>query len=237
MTSRHTPYHMLVEAFGESGCAICGLIEQSTRRYLDVLIHENVNDPDFRAQLRAAGGFCNTHAWWLVTKTHGAALGSSIMFRDILSTLNDQLKATTGKSRSLPFGGRQRWAKRLVSRQAESHHELASGCPACGLRRREESVFLGVFLDHCQEQDFLATYGASSGLCFPHFYNVLKHAGGAVDLSSVVEIHARIVDDLVAELDEFQRKSDYRFTAEAPGSEIDAWRRAIELATGKVDAR
>lgn len=234
MTSRHTPYHMLVEAVGQRGCAICSLVEQSTKRYLDMLIHENVNDLEFRAKLRDSGGFCNTHAWWLVTKTHGAALGSSIMFRDILSTLNHRLNSGNGRQGSFKLAGR---IKRMLPRHGGQQTELESGCLVCGLRRREESVYLGVFMSHCQESDFLNAYGASSGLCFPHFHAALDRTDGARDLSPLIATHASIVDGLLAELDEFQRKTDYRFASEAPGSETDAWQRAIELATGKQGAR
>lgn len=62
MPDRHAPYHMLLEAFTLDGCPICTLIERNVVRYLDMLIHENVNDIDFRNELRQAGGFCNRHA-------------------------------------------------------------------------------------------------------------------------------------------------------------------------------
>ena len=92
MAFRHTPYHMLVEALAQRGCPICAIVHEETLQYLDMLIHEHVNDLDFRADLRQAGGFCNTHGWWLHSRVHGAALGATIMYRDVVHTMRERLK-------------------------------------------------------------------------------------------------------------------------------------------------
>ena len=223
MAFRHTPYHMLIEAFSSPGCPVCRIVQDEVFRSLDHLIHENVNDLEFRDTLRRAGGFCNTHAWWLVKRMKNAALGATIMYRDVLNTRREELARQQSGSGGL-FGARKR--------QAGVSDVDVPDCPACQTRARIEAPFISTFISHTSESRFVESYGASAGLCLLHLNMVLAGSRDTRATAAVLEAHDTIIGRLIVELDEFQRKSDYRFQDETIGAEADAWQRAIELVDG-----
>jgi hypothetical protein len=234
MAARHAPYHLLLEAFEGPGCPVCTIVERHVLRYLDMLLYEHVNDIPMREELRRVGGFCNAHAWWLVTHMRGAALGSAIIYRDILHALRERM-ATSGGGPILP-GSRHRRVRSPFGRpsaQADPHPQ----CPACAVRLREEEAFLGAILAHSGEWKFMEKYTASHGLCFVHLDQALAMNRDSQAAQRLLEAHAPIVDRLIAELDEFQRKNDYRFRDGPLGEEATSWMRAIEMVCGKDGAR
>ncbi|HEY8286623.1 MAG TPA: DUF6062 family protein [Chloroflexota bacterium] len=230
MAERHTAYHQLMEAFAKPGCPVCRIVEEALLRYLDMLIHENVNDIPFRDELRQAGGFCCDHAWWLVDRVRGAALGTAIMYRDVLHSL-DQRLALAVTSGTLSTGRRRRGLTTLLGGRA------GQSCPMCLVREREESAYLGTFADHCSEWRFLEGYESSAGLCFGHLEVALAGRRDHETARSLVTSHRKIVARMLHELDEFQRKTDYRFHDEAIGAEGDSWQRAVELVNGRPGVR
>ena len=226
MAERHIAYYMLVEAFSERGCPICRIVEAALLRYLDLLIHENVNDVQFRAELREAGGFCVDHGWWLVDRVRGAALGTAIMYRDVLHALDLRLAGGSAGKSILPAGRRRGGSTWRVGR---TDH----GCPLCGVRRREDEAFVGTFADHCDGQGFVAGYEASAGLCFGHLDRVLIAMRDMDAARSLIAAHRKIAGRMLGQLDEFQRKTDYRFSHEQMTDEADSWQRAVELNNGR----
>lgn len=224
MAERHTAYFMLTEAFAQPGCPVCRIIEAALLRYLDLLIHENVNDLPFRDELRLAGGFCTNHAWWLVDKMRGAALGTAIMYRDVLHSLDQRLA---------PPGGGLFTAPRRRRPRAGVAGRGGNGCPVCVVRRREDEAFVGTFADHAMEWRFLESYEQSAGLCFGHLDLVLAGLRDPEGKRSLVASHRKIVARILEELDEFQRKNDYRFHDEPIGAEGTSWQRAVELVNGR----
>jgi hypothetical protein len=74
-------------------------------------------------------------------------------------------------------------------------------------------------------------------VCLIHLDQTLVAARDAGRLRRLLQKHEAIVSRLIGELDEFQRKSDYRFRGEPIGDEADAWPRAIELVDGKDGLR
>ncbi|MER3404342.1 MAG: hypothetical protein C4289_03540, partial [Chloroflexota bacterium] len=99
--SRHSLYFDLLDAFGEPGCALCRLATRSTARFLDVLSYENVNDYEVREWLRQARGFCTVHAWqWADDVRDG--LGTAIIYRDVLHSVQADARAAAGLFSGLP---------------------------------------------------------------------------------------------------------------------------------------
>jgi hypothetical protein len=236
MSFRHTPYHMLLEAFAGTGCPICEVVDMEVLRYLDQLLHAHVNDLDFRAELRASMGFCPTHAWWLVRRCQGAALGATVMYRDVLNQARRRLSEATGRGSVLSHTHRFPLA-RLLSTRTAPHPELYRGCPACQIRDRVEGAFVSTLISHAHDERFLDRYAESNGICLIHLEQTITAAHGTRTLQRLLDKHAAIMDRLLAELDEFQRKADYRFQAETVGDEGDAWQRAITLLAGKDRTR
>lgn len=225
---------MLLEALGQGGCPVCTIVQEEVLHYLDMLIHEHVNDLDFRAELRQAGGFCNTHAWWLYARMQGAALGATIMYRDVLHTARERLAQVAASGGTVLQTPRRRGLGRLgSSTPAQSNPHPA--CPACQVRARIEATFVSTLINNAKDGPFLDRYGTSDGVCLIHLDQALARGHGA--LRELLRKHAAIMDRLIAELDEFQRKADYRFHDEPIGQEADAWQRAIELVDGKDGIR
>jgi hypothetical protein len=220
---------MLLEAFTLDGCPICTLIERNVLRYLDMLIHENVNDIDFRSELRQAGGFCNRHAWLFITTVRGAAIGAAIMYRDILNTYRQRLQLSTVSPKGLgPLRRRP-----AVTIPVQGLRTADTDCPACQIAQRDESLFIGAFATHCVEWRFIEGYEASNGLCRPHFEKALSRCPSPNAAQSLLDCQVKLISRVVDDLDRFLQKSDYRAVEEPTSLEARSWQRAIELATGK----
>ena len=96
---------------------------------------------------------------------------------------------------------------------------------------------MSTLLSHAADERFLDRYEASDGVCLIHLDQVLLTVKDTASIRRLLETHLLIMQRLIDELDEFQRKSDYRFHDEAIGAEADAWQRAIELIDGKDGIR
>ncbi len=223
---KHLEYHHLVEAMHQGGCPVCFLLARNADQYMSSLLYESVNDPGVRKRLREMSGFCNRHAWSL--KKHGDGLGQSIIYEDLLSTmrawLNDQRGFIKGPNRSRGGGGsgRGRRASRKVS----------DTCPVCTMLARAEERIISTFIQHFDDEEFARTYKESFGLCIPHLLSVMGR--GDLPAEHLLEIESGNLESLIAELKEFQRKNDYRFSGEGFGAERDSWIRAIEKMVGRT---
>ena len=65
MTNKDVIQYNLAEALAGATCPVCRCIAEATRRFLDNLMYEFVNDNQTRDRLRATKGFCREHAWTL----------------------------------------------------------------------------------------------------------------------------------------------------------------------------
>ena len=237
MSFRHTPYHMLLEALSGQGCPICAVVDEEVVRFLDQLLHENVNDLEFRDHLRSALGFCPTHAWWLAGRFHGAALGATIMYRDVVHAARQRIESIARSGGSLTSQSRR---QALFGRLADGGNRettIHADCPACKVRTRVEGAFVSTLLDHSRDDRFLEQYAESPGVCLIHLDQAIHASRPVSACKRLLETHMGIMDRLLIELDEFQRKADYRFQDEIIGAEGDAWKRALSLVDGKEATR
>ena len=79
-------------------------------------------------------------------------------------------------------------------------------------------------------------YEASDGLCLPHFRDVLAQPAPGPAPALLVAAQGAIWSRLDGELEEFLRKSDYRFQKEPFGAERDSWQRAVSAVSGQLPA-
>ncbi|HWE61458.1 MAG TPA: DUF6062 family protein [Chloroflexota bacterium] len=237
MAFRHTPYHMLIEALGQDGCPICTLVHEEVLHYLHMLLHEHVNDLDVRAELRQVGGFCNTHGWWLHTRVQGGALGATIMYRDVLNSARTRIEQIATSGGTVLNTPRRRRGLGPFAAGPLAQVDPHTGCPACQVRARGEETFVGTLIANATDERFLDRYERSAGVCLIHLDQVLVTVRDVASVRRLLQKQAGIMQRLIGELDEFQRKSDYRFHGEPIDAEADAWLRAIELIDGKEGAR
>ena len=147
---KHINFFELQKASEKSGCPLCRIVNDRAERYIDNMLFEHVSDRVFRAQHRAAGGFCSFHSRNMVSFRDGLAV--AIMGRDIL------------EDRIASFEKRRPWRPR-------------GKCPICLERDRIEEEYLS-FLADCsgnsgEENELRSVFTASEGLCAPHYAALL----------------------------------------------------------------
>ncbi len=79
------PRSDLHDAYHSQRCPVCLLLERSERRYIDITLYEHVTDVRWRAEVRAARGFCVLHTQH-VLEVGRSALGASLVAADIIKT-------------------------------------------------------------------------------------------------------------------------------------------------------
>jgi hypothetical protein len=232
MSDRTSLYFDLLDAFVEPDCPVCRLGLRVVKRYLDSLSYEYVNDPGERAQLRAARGFCNRHAWQWWDEQYDR-MGAAIIYLDVLTTVGRLLEkaqpAEAGRPRG-PVAGALRLGGNGEAGAAGGL--LPEGlCPACREQAASESRLLDTLLGHLSEPDFRAAYVASSGLCLPHLVGALGRGRGATAADLLVIERERLAG-LRAELEEYLRKKRHENRHEPRGAEQTAPRRAVLATAG-----
>jgi hypothetical protein len=216
-------------------------------RYLDILIYENVNDPQTRDAVVAARGYCNGHSWQL-RATSGAAFGTALMYRDVLQHVAEEIgRQLPGAHRDLFATGRNDGGllKRLATLTGRSDSDGQGrgitdphlACPACRVRERYERIYLGVLLDHLGAEEFTRALQSAGGLCLVHLDRARVTTRNMRALERLSEVQNACMQSLLEELSEFIRKHDYRFTGEGMGEEGTSWIRAIEMVAGKQGIR
>ena len=225
---RHAGEHDLIAAFAMAGCPVCRLASESVDAYLTAVCYEQVNDLDLRAQLRAAGGFCRPHAHRFLRQRLGQ-LASAIVYRDVLNTARGRV---TGHQ---PARGGSFLGGLLGSRGGRKG--IATGgapnCPACAALAEAEERYVGTLVSRITRPEVLAKYRAGEGLCLPHLDRALEGDGEAARL--LAEAAVEKLGTLVAELDEYIRKHDYRFQDETLAGSEDLPSRAIWRAVGRAE--
>ncbi|MBM3127008.1 MAG: hypothetical protein FJ009_00050 [Chloroflexi bacterium] len=225
MHSRDSTRWDLEHALSQEGCAICRLTQKAIARFVDGLLYESVNDPGIRRRAAQALGFCHRHAWQM-RAVHGSALGMAFLNRDALNQWQAQLEQV-----QKPRGRGVGQISKFVHHAAHANRAKEK-CLVCERENEIEQRDLKVLIESLAEGDFCAKFRASAGLCRPHFAQACDAAARVETLDALIEMQIEINARLVAELDEFIRKNDYRFMAEGFGAEGDAWMRAIERLAG-----
>lgn len=233
MSKPHIPQRDLEDAMAEGGCPVCRLAERTVCRYLTSLLRERVTDVDERGRLRAARGLCNLHAWQL--QEGGGALGQALIYRDLVHTLATALVEGAGAGDGAGQGliARLRGSARGRALRLADRLRADARCPACAEREETEQLAIGGLLEYLERADFISHYRAADGLCLEHFLAALDGVREEATLGELVAVQLRAHSALRAELDEFIRKHDHRFSDEPIGAEADAWIRAIARVAGE----
>jgi hypothetical protein len=201
-------YDSLLLACRQPGCPLCRVSHDVEYRYLDQFFYSQVNDYDSRVRFRASTGFCPPHADIALNELAGKSLGVAILYEDLLRIAQESLE----KGQNLA---------------------MAKGkCPACQLHDETNGYLLTDLERYILQPDLQSALQSCAGLCFQHYSLAYDRLRGD-KRRQLVAIQLQAVQSLRAELAEFIRKNDYRFQGEGFGSERDAWRRVVELVTGK----
>lgn len=215
---KHLPYYVVLDALKQSqGCFLCNLEAQSLDNYFETLLYEHVNDPDVRKSLKTSAGYCNRHACRLLRR--GDSFGTSILYLDHIDRFLDELESLTVSVKRGEKKKRETWRDHV-------------GCPACSFQLENRRRHIEVFTEWFDESEMLDAFYKSKGICVPHFFEVyffLTKKEKREELCSVVREKYK---ELRNDLQELQRKNNWRFSREAVGKERDSWRRAVDFVAG-----
>jgi hypothetical protein len=229
-------YFDLRDAMGQSGCPVCRLKTDSADRFVDTLLWESVNDPEKRARIRRALGFCYEHFWLLARAS--ASLGVAIIANDVLKNVLRTLEG--GAFQPLPAVSLRRVQEAVDSKQPSAATsdlvaklEPEEPCSACVWADKMEAIYVSTLVRSLAEPDGMrADYEESDGLCLPHFRQALARARKRSTFEVLVTAQRVVWGRLVGHLDESISKSDYRRQGEAWGDEAGAWLRGIAALAG-----
>jgi len=202
---RHMPFFHVLDAARQPGCVLCRLISTRTRRHIESVLYESVNDTGFRDRWRAARGFCHHHSWILAEFMDG--LGTAILYEDVINHYGERL-LTEGAGR---------------------------GCPLCKAEAVDLDDRIAVIEQSWDDDELRGAIEAGDGLCGPHLRTVLRKARRADMRETFLKVSAAQLKQLAVELRQQIDSSDYRHTPPTDERIKYAWRRAIEQLVGCRD--
>ena len=108
-------------------------------------------------------------------------------------------------------------------------------CPACRQDRATRERLVHTLAEWAHDPEMRTALEASPGLCVPHLALAVEAIEESAVRDAVVALHIGKYKALAAELAEYSRKNDYRFSGEGFGKEKDSWIRAVKMMTGEKD--
>jgi Family of unknown function (DUF6062) len=220
-------YFRLAEACQRPGCPVCRCVNDDSRRHLQALIDEHVNDPDTRRRMRAAWGLCNWHTWMLRTIPI-AKTGSAIIYEDVL-------RVAVRRVEKLKDRPRFTWFRKLIAptrpRLVERYMNRAH-CPVCLASRDAELRYVDTAVDFAEDSHFALMYAESAGLCIPHIVHAIHRCSARPELGRLLQETTRKWRELCRNLEGFVRKHEYRHAEPISEAETSACEAAFEMLAG-----
>ncbi len=215
----------LREAMSEWGCPLCRLAARAEKAYIDSLNYERVLDLKTRDALKASRGLCATHSrQW--QNLQGSALSVAIVYR---VAVLDLLRDTDPTAAKRGFLRQDRGPGQMAQTLASS-----GVCLACEQGTAAAQRFADVLLKDVVAVETQTRLRECGGLCLPHLRMALLRPGAGKTYKWLLEVQRAAWQTLMAEMEEFIRKNDYRFRHEKTSdAEADSWIRAIDVLVGR----
>ena len=207
----------------QEGCPICHYGREAGRKYLDGVMYESVNDFGLRQRLVENMGFCAFHSQEILTFP-GAKLGAAIIEQAMLKEALRRIDGASPARSSLFSRGNKGAHVSLVPDR--------STCPACLHEQGAEQRAIEELLAHWDDI-WAGLLEKAGGMCFNHLMQALRLAPKSTG-QTLKNMHEHLWQEIIAQLDEFIRKQDYRFRDEEISEEEgSASRRTIAILTGE----
>jgi hypothetical protein len=218
----------LAEALVRDGCPLCGLRENTARRYLESILWERSTDRGFRARLGTGRGFCAAHtreALAVDRRQGGGPLGASILFGYIV---RDRLAELEGLSVTARRG----------SGRALEEAAAPADCPVCAEVAKVERSSTIRLLDRIADPAWAVAL-SDARLCLRDLLGIWTVANDrrAAEWPAVAEAQLRRVAELLARLEGFTAHSAYHLRAEMTDAERAAADDAVRFLAGSKDQR
>ncbi len=235
MNDRYLAYFDLLEAFQRPGCPVCRCVAAASRRHLETLGYEHVNDPELRRRLRASWGLCNWHTW-ILADLPGSPFAAAVIHEDLLRAAGHRT-AALGARASRAAAGACRWLGRLVGARRPPAlvrlYRRRPPCPACVEAARVEARAVDALAVFAGELAFQRAYEESDGLCVPHTVQAVERAAGRPEAETLARLTVRRWEVLRRRVERFVAKHDHRNTEPFSDDEVGAWRRALATIAGE----
>lgn len=231
-TRKGRSYFKLLDALQEPGCPLCGLVVRDGLSYLDSMMYERIMDVPTRMELMDSFGLCSWHTWQLsrLPQISSPDLGYAILASDLLGKFHRLAATVPGRSgRRLKgvFGKKRGGIGSRIKRQS---------CPACAHVARFESYHMRQLLDQFLDEEVSKRYGASQGICLPHFFMAEGEFSAHPNFNKLRESQAAMAKALRDTLERYIDKHDYRKREKFTPAEAKAGRAAMEFLCGKPGA-
>lgn len=206
-------YHDLLKLLKSEHCSVCSIISRSLRHYTATVFVEEATSGTFRTMMKEHLGYCRKHCAYIEEiiprELHG--MGVALVYDDILSGVKETLR---------------REPLQPVPQQ--------KNCSLCELEDELQSYAIQLLADYCTDHEFQRAYSASSGVCFPHLLLLCEKLSGS-GMEYLLAEHDKKLLTLRNQLEEFQRKNNYRFRHEPmTAAEKTSWKRAVTFMVGEV---
>ncbi len=224
---KHIAFFKLMDAVSSGQCPVCHQLHVRLQHYFETLLYENVNNREFRAELRAAGGFCSTHAHQLAQYKDGLAL--AVIHLELIQAAHRGMSAPPARS---PLAASALSARRGRRKTAASDGQ----CPACRVAQQQTESTLQRITRYADDPQFLAAYTDSAGLCVPH-YRLLQQADAPLP-DQLVDHQQRILERLAEQTSRFIDAENASSKHRQPLSrhERTVWKQIIDCYYGKSGA-
>ena len=194
-------------------CPLCRVAHKADREYIWHFYDEGSNDMDVIEKVQRAYGFCAEHIEMLRridVEEMKTTLSISVLLADTFAGIVEQLASLSPDRAFEP-----------------------EPCPACVNREdylHRNALYLVDML--ATSGGYRTQFGASSGLCFPHFKLAWQLARARGDRELLISVQQGATESLLHELREHVRKHDDKHRHEPKGPERDSWQRAILATAG-----
>jgi hypothetical protein len=184
----------LKKSFEHEGCPLCHLRRKDEAHYIHGVLYEYVNDAQVRDSFVASLGYCRDHAWQqqkMEMERCKDVLGTATMYQSVLHQNMLGLEkfiasldtGDTGTGWLSRLGGRLRSAHPSGSNHPSKEQKtnlpfglaLRKRCRVCRVSDESQQRTLHTFVDTIEQEEFIAAYRNSGGLCLPHL-SALNHA-------------------------------------------------------------
>ncbi|MCE4617227.1 MAG: DUF6062 family protein [Desulfurococcales archaeon] len=200
------------EKLEERGCPVCRLIRRAEEQMIENILYERVNDPGTRSDLRESLGLCGKHAWMLAhivkKKYYLDALGPSIIYEDILSSIIKRIENET-----IPSTGE---------------------CILCKHASEIEKLYVNGFASCITDRNIIEQYiHGSSILCLHHYTMIRDRIKDTNTKRLFSKVHINKLKRIIENLRRYIQKQDYRTTKPPSSEESTAWIIAIKALKGE----
>ena len=228
------PVNMAYESDCE--CPLCSLRDKAENDYLEYYLGPSLMEPDTRV-ITNKTGFCPDHMGKL-NKREAKRLGLGLMLHTHLKDFNDDISgdirsAAPGKA-GLLKGRTTDYKAKLIS-IADKIDKRVSLCPIC----EKIDYTMGRYLDvisqlYAKDPSFKEKFKRTH--CLPHTAMLLRLAADKMSqneasdfVSAVAENNSTAFDGLIADVEWFTLKFDYRNTDKPWGNSKNAIQRSMRF--------